>query len=101
MTQKRRAPASTPEAREAQMVAYATNLAEKQLIEGTASAMVITHYLKLGTAKEKAELEKVKAETELKKKQIESIDDAKELEKSYLAAIEAIRRYSPSGGGDE
>ena len=35
------------DAREQRMIKYATDLAEKQLREGTASAQVITHYLKL------------------------------------------------------
>ena len=41
-------PALTPEARELQMISLAVDLAEKQLLEGTASSQVITHYLKLG-----------------------------------------------------
>ena len=48
-------PAMSPEARENQMIALAVDLAEKQLLEGTASSQVITHYLKLGTTKEKIE----------------------------------------------
>ena len=37
-------PALTPEARENQMIALAVDLAEKQLLEGTASSQVITHH---------------------------------------------------------
>lgn len=44
-------PATTPEARENQLIALAVDLAEKQMREGTASAQVITHYLKLGSTK--------------------------------------------------
>ena len=40
-------PALTPEARELQMISLAVDLAERQLLEGTASSQVITHYLKL------------------------------------------------------
>ena len=58
-------PALTPEARENQMISLAVDLAEKQLIEGTASSQVITHYLKLGTMNHKLELEKLKKENEL------------------------------------
>ena len=46
-------PALTPEARENQLIYLATNLAEQQLRDGTASSQVITHYLKLGSTKEK------------------------------------------------
>lgn len=48
-------PALTPEARENQLVSLAVDLAEKQLREGTASSQVITHYLKLGSTKERIE----------------------------------------------
>ena len=50
-------PALTPEARENQLIYLATNLAEQQLLDGTASSQVITHYLKLGSTKERIEKE--------------------------------------------
>ena len=50
-------PALTPEARENQMISLAVDLAEKQLMEGTASSQVITHYLKLGSTRERLERE--------------------------------------------
>ena len=50
-------PALTADARERQLINLATNLAEQQLRDGTASSQVITHYLKLGTTKEKIEQE--------------------------------------------
>lgn len=53
-TRKRRT-AMSVEARENQMIALAVDLAEKQLMEGTASSQVITHYLKLGSTKERLE----------------------------------------------
>ena len=46
-------PASSPEARENQMISLAIDLAEQQLRDGTASSQVITHYLKLGSTKER------------------------------------------------
>ena len=64
-TQKKMRPAITPEARENQMIALAVDLAEKQLIEGTASSQVITHYLKLATTKEKIEREILEKQKEL------------------------------------
>ena len=53
-TPKRRT-AMTPEGREGQMVALAVDLAERQLREGTASSQVITHFLKLGSERERLE----------------------------------------------
>ena len=54
---KKMRPALTPESREAQLICMATDLAEQQLRDGTASSQVITHYLKLGTTKERLERE--------------------------------------------
>ncbi|MBQ5562855.1 MAG: hypothetical protein IIT39_05665 [Clostridia bacterium] len=87
-------PARSPEARENQMIALAVDLAEKQLIEGTASAQVITHYLKLGTLKEQLEREKLEKENELLKAKTEAIQSAQRVEELYSNALEAMRRYS-------
>ena len=46
---KRQSRARTPEQRENEMIALATDLAERQLSQGTASAQVITDYLRLAT----------------------------------------------------
>ena len=86
-------PALTPEARENQMVALAVNLAEQQLRDGTASSQVITHYLKLGTMKEKLEREKLEKENELLRAKTEAIQSAKRIEELYADAIKAMQRY--------
>ena len=62
---KRMRPALTPEARENQMISLAVDLAEKQLMEGTASSQVITHYLKLGSTKERIEKEILEKQKQL------------------------------------
>ena len=48
-----------------QLVSLAVDLAEKQLREGTASSQVITHYLKLGSTKERIEKEILEKQKEL------------------------------------
>lgn len=95
-------PALTPEARENQMISLAMNLAEKRLLEGTASSQEITHFLKLGTSKAELEKEKLKAENELLKVKAEAYQSAKEVEAMYAEAITAMRGYSGQGDvGDE
>lgn len=89
----RRRPATTPEAREQQMIALADALAEKQLREGTASAQVITHYLKLGTSREQLEQEKIRNENRLKEAQIEQIASGARIEELYKEALDAMRMY--------
>ena len=92
-------PALTPEARENQMIALAVDLAEKQLMEGTASSQVITHYLKLGSTKERIEKEILEKQKELIAAKTENLKSAKRIEELYAEAISAMRRYS--GHGDE
>ena len=87
-------PAMSPEARENQMIAYAVDLAEKQLREGTASSQVITHYLKLGSSKERLEREKLERENELLRAKAENLQSAQRSEEFYREALKAMRTYS-------
>ena len=75
-----RRPAITPEARENQLIALAVDLAERQLLEGTASSQVITHYLKLGSTKERIEKEILEKQKELIMAKTESINSHKHSE---------------------
>lgn len=91
---RRMRPALTPEARENQMVSLAVDLAEQQLRDGTASAQVITHYLKLGSSREKLEKEKIALENELVKAKTEAVASAKDIKEMYDQAMASFRRYS-------
>lgn len=93
-SKRRRAPARTFEARENQLIALAVDLAEKQLSEGTASAQVITHYLRLGSTMERLEKDKLASENELLKAKTESLKSAKKVEELYLNALNAMKTYS-------
>lgn len=93
-TPKKMRPATTPEARENQLISLAVDLAEKQLIEGTASSQVITHYLKLGSTKEKIEREILEKQKELIEAKTENLQSAKRIEELYTNAINAMKNYS-------
>lgn len=93
-SKKSQAPAKTPEARENQMIALAVDLAEKQLREGTASSQVITHYLKLGTTREKLEKEKLAKENALLAAKTDAIHSAQKVEELYTQALSAMKIYS-------
>ena len=86
-------PATTPEARENQMIALAVDLTERQLRAGTASSQVITHYLKLGSSREKLEQERLINENSLTQAKIELMASQKRVEELYGAALEAMRSY--------
>ncbi len=95
---RQRPPATTPEARENQLISLAIDLAEKQLFKGTASSQVITHYLKLGSTKEKLEKEILEKKKELMDAQTEAIHSGKRVEELYSNALKAMRTYSGQGG---
>lgn len=94
-------PALTPEARENQLICLATDLAEQQLRDGTASSQVITHYLKLGSSKERLEKSILEKQKELIEAKTQSLHSAQNMEQIYKDAIEAMKRYSGQGDSSE
>lgn len=98
---KKMRPALSPEAEENQMIYLATDLAKKQLMEGTASSQVITHFLKLGTVKEKLELKKLERENQLLEAKTKAIVDTADVKEIYEAAIKAMQRYGGHGDSED
>lgn len=94
----RRRPATTVEGREGQLVTLAIDLAEKQLLDGTASSQVITHYLKLGSTREKLEQNRLEKEGALLDSKVNSLDSSSRMEQIYADALKAMRQYQ---GGPE
>lgn len=92
--ERRIRPGLTPESREDQLVALAINLAERQLLEGTASSQVISHFLKIGSTKERIEKEILKEQKELIQAKTEVLKSEKRTEQLYDEAIKAMRRYA-------
>jgi hypothetical protein len=87
-------PATTLEGRENQLIVLATELAEKQLREGTASSQVISHYLKLGSTRERLEQQRLEAENDLLRAKSEAMLSAAKVEELYTSALAAMRSYS-------
>ena len=87
----------TPEGRENQLVSLAVDLAEKQLLAGTASSQVITHYLKLGSTKDQIEKEILMEQKKLITAKTQAIQSGKNVEELYKNAITAMRSYSGNG----
>ena len=94
-------PALTPEARENQMIALAVDLAEQQLRDGTASSQVLTHFLKLGSERERLERERLIEENKLLKAKTKEIENSAEVKVLYEQALKAMRNYSGQGDPDE
>ena len=96
--QRRSRPALDPDARENQLISLAVEVAEEQLQNRTASSQVITHYLRMGSKKERLEREKLERENELLVAKIEAMQSMQNMEEAYTKAIDAMRLYSGKGG---
>ena len=99
--QKKMRPALTPEARENQLISLAVDLAEQQLRDGTASSQVITHYLKLGSTKERIEKEILEKQKLLIEAKTQTLQSQQRIDALYEQAIKAMRDYSGRGGESE
>lgn len=86
-------PARTSEGREKQLINLAIDLAEKQIRAGTASSQVITHFLKLGTERERLERERLEQENLLTKEKINALKSAEKMEELYIKAMDAMKGY--------
>jgi superfamily II DNA/RNA helicase len=91
-------PFLTPEAQESYLVSLAYGLVEQRLKNGSASSQETVHFLKLGSAKERYELEKLQEENKLLRAKTESLQGEKRVEELYADAIKAMRKYN---GQDE
>lgn len=98
---RKRPPARTPQAREQQLIALAVDLAEKQIAAGTASAQVITHFLKLGSERDKLEREKLSRENALLKAKSDAIASQQRVDQLYVEAMTAFKHYHGEELGDE
>lgn len=100
-SETRRPPATTPEARENQLVNAAMELAEKQIREGTASAQVVTHFLKLGSTREKLEQERMRNDNSLTLQKISEIQSRENVEELYKDALRAMSTYQGNAPAEE
>lgn len=90
----RQPPARTPQDREDQLVALAVDLAERQMLDGSASSQLITHYLKLGSSRERLEQERMRHEIELMEVKREAMESAARVEEMYAEAMRAFSSYA-------
>lgn len=94
---RRRKPAATPEARELELASQAYDLAEEQIQGGTASSQVLTHFLKMGSTRERLEQQRIEHENQLLEVKREQIESQRRVEELYMEALDAMRSYSGQG----
>lgn len=86
-------PVLTLEGRENQLIAASYDLAEKRILEGTASSQELTYFLKAGSSKTRLELEKLRNENGLLKAKIEALEAQVSNEALLEKAFKAFRSY--------
>ena len=90
----RRPPARTRERRTQQLVVLAEELVEERLRNGTASPTEVTAVLRLGTAQELANVERIKAQTDYLHAQRAKAESETVREEMFKEAMEAMSRYA-------
>lgn len=100
-TQRKPRPAKTPEERENQLINLAYDLVEQRLLDGTATSQETTHFLRLGSTKERIEREKIEKENKLLEAKVKSLESGQRSEELYALAIKAMKVYSGQDEGDE
>jgi hypothetical protein len=91
----------TPEARENELISQATDLAERQIQDGTVSSQVLVHYLRLGTQRERLEREKLQNDNLLRAAQVDSLRSAQRVEELMDDALRVFRYYQGEDPEDE
>lgn len=89
--------ASTMEGRENQCISLAYDLVAERLRNGTASSAETTHFLKLGSAKERLEMLKLERELKLMEAKTSAIESNQHMEELYSEVLTAVKEY---GGYD-
>lgn len=100
-TATKRRPALDPEARENQMIALAESIVEERMLNGTATAQELIHYLRLGSSKARLELEMLEKEKALKEAKTENLNAQRRNEELIENALEAFKRYSGHWSNEE
>lgn len=90
----RRAPATTLEAREQQLIALAYDEIERKIRAHEASSQELTHFAKLGSTREKKEQRRLELEARMFEKKLEGIESAQRVEELYEQALKSMRAYS-------
>lgn len=94
-------PMRNQEARQARAINLAFDAAEKQLLDGTASSQVITHFLKLATVEAQLEKEKLEEENKLLRAKTKALENGEKREELYAQVLAAMKKYTGHGSDPE
>ena len=94
-------PTLTVEGRENQLIAAAYDLAEKRILEGTASSQELTYFLKAGSSKMKLELEHLREENTLLRAKTSALEAQINNEAILEKSLKAFRSYRGEEGDED
>lgn len=100
-TAKKKMAARNPETMENYLINLAMKLAEKKLLEGTASSQVITTLLNLGTTKAQLENERLRSDLRVAEAKIEQLNRQTSSSGKYEEALKAFKSYQGVGYEEE
>lgn len=87
-------PANTIEERENQLISLAYDLVEERIRNNTATSQETTHFLKMGSPKERKDRAIQEEQIKLLKAKTAAYESAKNTEELYLKAIKAMAVYN-------
>lgn len=93
--------ATTPEGREKELISKAIDLVERQIDDGTVSAQVLSHYVKLASIERQEQLEKLRHENKLLAARTEQITASAGTQADAAKALRAFRGYSGEDVDDD
>lgn len=94
-------PAISQEARDNQLIALAYNLVEQRLLNGTATSQETVHFLKMGSPRERKEMEILELQKDLIAAKTQNMNSSQEMKALYEEALKAMSDYHGHGGGNE
>lgn len=94
-------PAISQEARDNQLIALAYNLVEQRLLNGTATSQETVHFLKMGSPRERKEMEILELQKELIAAKTQNMNSSQEMKALYEEALKAMSDYQGHGGCNE
>lgn len=92
--QKMMRPALTPQGRENQLIALATDLVERRLRDGSATSQEVCHFLKMASPREQMERQKMEYEAQLLQARRDSMANAEQFGELAAKALKAFKQYA-------
>lgn len=85
--------ADTPDGRERQIIAEAYDLAERRILDGSASDTLLKELIKVGSTRERLEREILEKQRDLISAKTDAMKAQKRVDELYAEALDAFKSY--------